>query len=171
MGKKNGSGRPGEGAHRSSEPRERHATNLAAGPWTDKGYENSYQDRRNGDDNEVVEISVSNQKYGIKRKFQQEPSENQSEASSSLHVEASIDAYKHIHAYQHAGDVAERAHRDAQSTRASKTVDIKILRQYVLPHLEQLCKDFLQSVIINNAREIKISSLEIKDKDYEKIRD
>lgn len=41
---------------------------------------------------------------------------------------------------------------------------MKILRKYVLPHLEQLCKEFLQSIIINNARDIKMSSLEIKDK-------
>lgn len=50
-----------------------------------------------------------------------------------------------------------------QKERFSNKIDMNLLRKFIQPHLEHLCKDFLQSVIKNKAHQIKMSTLEIHD--------
>ena len=58
----------------------------------------------------------------------------------------------------------EKYYRGADDNPANLPIDINLLRKYILPHLEQLCRQFLQSVIVNDAHEIKLSTIEIKDR-------
>ena len=58
----------------------------------------------------------------------------------------------------------EESYRRVAHKSKRYSIDLQILRTYVLPHLEQLCKEFLRSVVINNARVIKMSTLEIRDR-------
>ena len=38
-----------------------------------------------------------------------------------------------------------------------------LLRKYFLPHLEKLCKNFLETIIRTNARTVKLTTLNIFD--------
>ena len=43
-----------------------------------------------------------------------------------------------------------------------------LLRKYFLPHLEKLCKNFLDTIIHHNARTVKMTTLNIFDEESDK---